>query len=135
MSFGFSIGDFLTVGRLVATVIDALNSSSGSSESYQELVSELFSFQRALLEAEEVCRSSSQLHVATINAIKHSVALCRRPIEVFLAKIVKYRCGLNSSSWRKIGWALFKEEEVRKLRCILKMHINCVNLLVVTAGA
>lgn len=73
--------------------------------------------------------------MATINAIKHSVALCRRPIEVFLAKIEKYRRGLNSSSWRKIGWALFKEEEVRKLRCILKMHINCVNLLVVTAGA
>ncbi|KAF8242661.1 hypothetical protein K440DRAFT_590625 [Wilcoxina mikolae CBS 423.85] len=98
MSFGFSVGDFLAVGRLVSKVIGALNSSTDSSENYQELISELYSFQRALLEVKQVCRFSTQFHAATINAIGHYVVLCRRPIEGFLAKIEKYRRGLNSSS-------------------------------------
>ncbi|KAF8251319.1 hypothetical protein K440DRAFT_81113 [Wilcoxina mikolae CBS 423.85] len=138
MSFGFAIGDFIAAGQLVANVIGALNSSTGSSEDYQELLSELYSYQRALIEAEQICSipsCSSQFHVATINAIAYSVSLSRKPIEIFLSKIKRYRGRLKNSSWRKIGWALFKEDEVRELRDVLRMHIDCISLLVVTAGA
>ena len=38
MSFGFSVGDFIAVGKLVFEITDSLR---GSSEEYQELVREL----------------------------------------------------------------------------------------------
>lgn len=34
-----------------------------------------------------------------------------------------------------MGWALFKEQEVRDLRTVLSTHANCLSLLIVTAGA
>ncbi|KAF8246129.1 hypothetical protein K440DRAFT_375341 [Wilcoxina mikolae CBS 423.85] len=146
MSFGFSIGDFLAAGQLLAKLIGALKSSTGSSQHYQELISELDNFQCTLLEAEQICllpSSRSPFQGATVNALKHAIWLCKAPIEKFLGKIENYRARLKKGgsgsrmmdSWRKMGWALFKEEDVRELRRVLATHMDCVQLLVITAGA
>ncbi|KAF8541155.1 hypothetical protein BDD12DRAFT_803904 [Trichophaea hybrida] len=119
MSFGFSVG---AVGQLLAKPIGALKSDSGSSQHYQELISEFDNFQRTLLEAEQKCHlpiSQSPFQGTTINAIKDAIWLCKAPIEKFLEKIENYRARLKKGgsgsrmmdSWRKMGWALFKEED------------------------
>ena len=38
MSFGFSIGDFIAVGKLIVKIVDSLRSSKSE---YQELIREL----------------------------------------------------------------------------------------------
>ncbi|KAF8248787.1 hypothetical protein K440DRAFT_641890 [Wilcoxina mikolae CBS 423.85] len=88
MSFGFSVSDFVVVGRLIPKLLSALSESTGSSPHYQELISTLYSYQRSVLEAEQICRlPTTQFHGATMNAIAHSVQLARAPVEVFLDKI------------------------------------------------
>lgn len=140
MSFGFSISDVLVVAKLLSKVISALSESTGSSLHYQELMSTLYCYRRSVLEAEQICTlPATQFHTATMNAIAHVVSLSRAPIEAFLAKIERYRglgpkC-LDRSSWRKVAWGLFKNEEVRELRAVLATHADILNLLITTAGA
>jgi hypothetical protein len=41
MSFGFSVGDFLSAGILITEIIRSLKSADGAASDYQELVREL----------------------------------------------------------------------------------------------
>ncbi|KAF8249098.1 hypothetical protein K440DRAFT_660383 [Wilcoxina mikolae CBS 423.85] len=135
MSFGYSISDVLVVSALLSKAIGALSESSGSSSHYDELMSALYSYHRSVLEVEQICTLPvSQFHSATKNAITHTVSLSRATLEAFLARIDSYRGRLHESSWRKVGWALFKEEEVRELRLKLASHAYSLNLLISTAG-
>ncbi|KAF8541773.1 hypothetical protein BDD12DRAFT_828233 [Trichophaea hybrida] len=135
MSLGYSISDVLAVCALLSKAIGALSESSGSCSHYDELMSALYSYHRSVLEVEQICTLPvSQFHSATKNAIAHEVSLSRTPLEAFLARIDSYRGRIHKSSWRKIGWALLKEEEVPKLRSVLAMHTGHLNLLISTAG-
>ena len=84
--FGYSVGDFLTVGKLVADIVASLRTAS--IVEYRELISELHGLQRALHEIEHLKSTSSQ--VAAVNAIKVAALTCQYPLDDFSAKLKKF---------------------------------------------
>lgn len=54
MSFGFSVGDFLAVGKLITDITNSLSEAGGSKSEYQELLRELDSLNHALKHLEKL---------------------------------------------------------------------------------
>ena len=140
MSFGFSAGDFIAAATLVSRLVIALSESSGSSHEYQQIIQDLASVHRTLLQVEQM-KQANQLSQSAVNALKHEVDSARKPVEDFLGKTEKYRKALQAGgsgsglkdSWRKIGWSLFKKEEIATLRDVLQVRLLSINVLLSTA--
>jgi hypothetical protein len=137
MSFGFSVGDFLAAGKLIGQITLSLQEAGGSKSDYQELLRELESLDRALKHVEKL--GSRSVSTATLDSIKCAALLCRHPLEEFLGKIQKYESGLGvwakdgvKGTARKVDWALRKKEDVRKLRDYLSLHVNSINMLMLS---
>jgi hypothetical protein len=60
VGFGFSVGDFTSTVSLVATVIDALRESGGSSSEYRALVIQVETIKGALLRVQDLEVDDSQ---------------------------------------------------------------------------
>ena len=142
MSFGFSVGDFLTVGKLVADIITSLRSASIAE--YRELICELHGLQRALHEIEHLKCTSSQ--EAAVNGIKVAALMCQYPLDEFSAKLKKFeRLGIAEGKtrsrldtvklWtRKLQWGFSMNEEVEKLRTYIVVHVGSLNMRLITQG-
>ena len=86
-------------------------------------------------------KASNVLSQATINAASHIVNSSLELIGSFLERTKKYRrrfcsnggTGLVTDSWRKMGWALFKKEELESLRKSLNMKLTAIGVLLSTA--
>ena len=142
MSFGFSVGDFITVGRLVHHIIVSLRASSTSE--HRELILELHGLQRALTEIEHLkCPPSQE---AAVNGIKVAALMCQHPLDEFAAKLRKFE-GMGEQKAGKMGkaevvkdwgkrlkWGFCMEEEVRKLRAYLAAHVGSLNMRLVMQG-
>jgi hypothetical protein len=135
MSFGFSVGDFIEVGSLIADIVSSLREASGSKSEYQEILRELEGLQRALsyldkLQSGDACSTS-------IDSIKYAALSCRRPLEQFLDKIKKYdnalgvwsKAGTIRSAADKLKWAYTQKDEIRKLQTYLNVHVGTINIL------
>jgi hypothetical protein len=61
MSFGFSVGDFISALELVGTVIQALRESGGAGLEYRELVNKLYGLELALLRVKQLELEEEQL--------------------------------------------------------------------------
>lgn len=78
---------------------------------------------------------------ATINAAAHIVLSSITLIGDFLEKTRRYRdrlhnsdsASLMSNSWQKMGWVLFKKEELITLRNTLHLKLSNINVLLATA--
>lgn len=122
LPFGFSASDFVAGINLVRELIKALKDTAGSSAEYIDLIQELYSLERALLEVNRLNLDESQ-HTQTL-ALKQAAAQCQHTIDDFLQRIRKFqpalRLGGSKSSWRdglrKVEWALCKKEDVRSFR-------------------
>lgn len=129
MSFGFSVGDFVTVGKLVGDTISSLRTASISE--YQELILELHGLQRALNEIGQE---------AAVNSIKVAALMCQYPLDDFATKLKQFEkldtVVYNQSSEReklqvfrkKLRWGFCMKEEVVKLRAILMAHVGSLNM-------
>lgn len=81
------------------------------------------------------------LNPSTINAASHIVLSAMILIGDFLTKTQRYRERLNgresgnaaSDSWQKMGWVLFKKDELRALKEALHVKLTSVSLLIDTA--
>jgi hypothetical protein len=133
MSFGYSVGDFIAGANLTYRLIRALSASQGASIEYQEAMVELGAIQQAFLQVSQM-RASSILSQATINAASHIIISSLEIIGRFLDKSQKYQRRLSGGdSWCKIGWALFKKDELKGLRDSLHVKLSAVNLLLSSA--
>lgn len=140
MSFGYSIGDFIAGANLSYRLIKALSETQGASTEYQEAIAELATLQQTFLQVSQL-RASKTLPQATINGASEIVMSSMELIGAFLAKTQKYRerlCGKGngnkvSDSWQKMGWVLFKKEELRRLRDELHLKLSHISLLLATA--
>jgi hypothetical protein len=142
--FGFSVGDCISVCILIKDVMKALDDSRGSSAEYQEIIRELWSLDRALLEVEMLSRS----HETTVemNALSHTVRItanqCKACIEGFLEKVNGYDRSLSKggsgNKWKdaksKLGWALLKKEDLARFRTEINGHSSAINMLLITAS-
>jgi hypothetical protein len=141
MSFGFSVGDFLAGANLAYRLIRSLSETRGASMEYQEVICELGYIQQTFLHVEHM-NSSNIFSRATINAISHIMNTSIDVMARFLEKTEKYRQSLSNNggqslvadSWRKIGWSLFKKDELADLRNTLQTGLTAVNILISTAS-
>lgn len=135
MSFGFSVGDFITALELVATVIDALRESGGASSEYREIIRQLYSLETALISVKRLEVDPAQN--AELVSLQQAAAQCRLTIDSFWKKVQKYqphlRAGGSSSrlkdGWMKIQWAMCKKEDVARFKADLVGHTESIQLL------
>jgi hypothetical protein len=140
MSFGFSVGDFVSIGLLIKEIASALNGSS--SAEYRELTNELQLLQQTLREIEHLEGLPGQEDV--INAVKFAALMCHTPLDEFASKLQKYDILAESDlkqnstvakSWgRKVQWNVSMKDEVHKLRAYLGVHLGSLNLRLTTLG-
>ncbi|KAK3178011.1 hypothetical protein OEA41_000143 [Lepraria neglecta] len=96
MSFGFSVGDFITTGKLILDIISSLRSSAIAE--YRELILELDGLQRALHGIEHLKSDPSQ--EAAINGIKVAALMCQYPLDEFAGNLRKFE-GLSGTAANK----------------------------------
>jgi hypothetical protein len=142
MSFGFSVGDFLTAVGLIRDIISSLRNSSTSS--YHELVLELHGLERALREIEHLKCTPDQ--EAAVNGVKVAALMCQHPLDEFAWKLKKFgSLGVDNGGklgkrdmikmWgRKVQWGFSMEEEATKLRAYLAAHVGSLNMRLTTQG-
>ena len=142
MSFGISVGDFITVGKLIQDIVSALRASSFSE--YHELTLELHGLQRALNEIEHLkCHPSQE---PAISGIKVAALMCQYPLDEFASKLKKFesldpgQAGHASKfdkvkTWStKLRWGFCMKEEVTKVRAYLVAHVGSLNMRLITQG-
>jgi hypothetical protein len=135
--FGVSVGDFISGLNFVRELIKALKDSTGSRKDYCELISELESLERALIQVKDV-KVDVVLQPQKDEVTKAAVQ-CQGTILRFLIHITKYKSSLaiggSGNRWRdvlrKCQWAL-KKEDVQKLRTQIQGHIASIGLGLVT---
>lgn len=140
MSFGISIGDFVTVGKLITDITNSLNDAKSE---YQELLRELESLDRALRSLDKL-QPGSGASAATLDSIKCAALTCRYPLEEFLRKIERYDDNLGIAApssakrikglLRRVDWVWSKKDEIQKLQSYLNIHIGTINMLLLEHG-
>jgi len=139
MSFGFSVGDFIAVGSLVLKIGATLRESTGSSADYQKLLLRFGCFEQLL---KTVRVTISQLPTPTMIAIHELVRQCEPLLRKFDTATEKYKRSLSSGgsgrklndSWRKIGWGMYKRDEILELFDGLGKQMDAINLLLSCCG-
>jgi len=143
ITFG-SVGDIISICLIVKDLVAALDESGGSSKQYQGLKRELWALERALLEVELLCRSSSS--TARLNALyataRKAATDCRHPVEALLKKIKKYGSSLAEGRQRsifrdaamKVRWQVLEKVEIEKFQAEISAHSSSINMLLATAN-
>ena len=125
-----SFGDIVTAITIAQSIYKALSDSTGSSYEYQCLIAEVHSFVKALRTVEHaitIIPPSGQL----VKDIEAETTACLELLNTFLGRIKSYQKllgGGRSTSWRKIGWGLFKADEVKSFREKLSQHKQNITL-------
>jgi hypothetical protein len=140
MSFGFSVGDFIAVGKLIGEITSSLQTIGGAKSEYQELIREFHSLQAALRYLDQLDSKASASN--KIDSIKCAALSCRYPLEAFLAKIRKYEASLGPWSRShtgktvtdKLRWTFGEKDDVQRLQTYLNVHIGTINILLTEHG-
>lgn len=135
--FGISVGDFISGINFIRELSKALKDSAGSRQDYCELICELESLEKALIQVKDV-KVDDALQ-AQKEEVARAALQCEGTILRFLIQITKYKSLLGpggpSSRWRdvlrKCQWVL-KKEDVQKLRTQIQGHVASIGLGMVT---
>jgi hypothetical protein len=134
-SFG-SFGDIIATAQLAYQLAEILSDSAGSSMEYQELILELDALASALRGLDDIVDKHAILQ-SVKNSIQHSLRCCRNLMNVFLDRIKAYKPALRKGgsgnswrdNWRKVGWHLFRKEEIVELRMKLVEQKATINMM------
>ncbi|KAI2618551.1 hypothetical protein GGS26DRAFT_584906 [Hypomontagnella submonticulosa] len=138
MSFGFSVGDFIAGANLAHKLIRVMTETRGASAEYQEALAEVCGIQQIFIQLTQLCRSEV-LPRATLNSLAQIIMPSMITIADFLDRTKHYQAKLApggglSSSWCKMGWALFRKEELKLLRDTLHSRLSAINTLLAAAN-
>ena len=133
--FGFSVGDFIAVIKLVGTVIDALRDSPFASSSTRSLINELYALESALIQVKRLDPDVG--HNFEKVALQQAASQCQRMIDAFYGKIQKDQCHLQQGgtdskikdAWVKIKWTVCKKEDLEKFRAEIRGHTSSITIL------
>ena len=134
MSFGVSVGDFVTLGKLVAEVASSLKNASGAKSEYQETFRALCDLDAALVRLDKL--HSNKSTDPSLESLKYAALSCRRPLEDFQASIKKYdkSLGLGSSGRcirstpSKLSWTFQQKKALSQLQKYLDIHVAGINI-------
>ncbi|KAK8137565.1 hypothetical protein PG984_003058 [Apiospora sp. TS-2023a] len=141
MSFGYSVGDFVTGYNVTCQLVRILAGSRGACLEYQEATTELRAMEEIFLKVGDLVKS--MLYPRDITNGVASISLSAIDvIDRFYERSKEYQDQLGQrrsdhekatisfeSSWCKIGWTLFKKEELRALKTQLHERLTSINLL------
>ena len=125
-----SFGDIVTAVDIVHSIYKALSDSMGASYDYQCLISELRSFEQALTTVHRAITISPPTGRDALNIAAETMT-CLELLKKFDDRIKSYQKALGrgkGASWRKIGWSLFKADEVASFRQNISQHKNNISL-------
>ncbi|TDL24238.1 hypothetical protein BD410DRAFT_896936 [Rickenella mellea] len=136
VTFG-SFGDIVTAAQLAAQIVKALSSSCGSSVQYQELIEELRSLSGTLRMAHSAAMNcTSYPRAEDMQIVVDEITQCRSVLARFLDRIHGYQKSLGKggtgSTWRKIGWSLFKTQEVVDMKAKIAGYKETITLFMVS---
>lgn len=139
-----SVGDIISLCLVIKNLVKALDDSRDSSSEYQEVIRELWSLDRVLLEIEllwRTCEDSIELNALRETA--HRMAdQCRSSMEAFLKKVQKYGPSLrDGGSGRmlkdaslKVRWQVAHADDLTKFRAEINAHCSAISMLLLTAN-
>jgi len=140
MSFGFSVGDFISAAALTQRLIQAINGSHDAGEDYRAALRELRCMQEAFIRV-SCLGESRNVAQATFKSASWIAMEAMKIIESYLDKTKKYDRRLGglanpgmAQNCRKVGWAMYKSDDMKKLRETLHARLNSLNLLLVAAN-
>ena len=119
-----SFGDIVTAVSIVNSIYKALSDSMGASYDYQCLISELRSFEQALKIVDRAIDIAPPTGDDAL-FIAAETTTCLELLKKFDDRIKSYQKALGGgkgASWRKIGWTLFKADEVASFRQKISQH-------------
>ncbi|KAJ7919578.1 hypothetical protein B0H13DRAFT_1988355 [Mycena leptocephala] len=113
-----------------------LSNSVGSSMEYQELIIELDALGSALHGLDDIV-DSQVIRQSVRNAIEYSLRRCQNLMNAFLDRIKNYKPALQKGgsgsswkdNWRKVGWHIFRREELVELRLKLAEQKATINMM------
>ncbi|KAJ6514392.1 hypothetical protein C8R47DRAFT_571298 [Mycena vitilis] len=131
-----SFGDILATAQLAYKLSQILSESVGSSMEYQELIIELDALGSALRGLDDIV-NKLVIQQSVRNAIEHALCCCRKFMTVFLDRIKNYEPALRKGgsghmwrdNWRKIGWHIFRKDELKKLKKDLAEQKATINMV------
>ena len=126
MPFPSAIGEIVSAAKIVQSIYKALSDSIGASYDYQCLISELRSFEQALKFVDVVITAAPPTGRVALD-IAAEIKTCLELLKTFQDRISSYQEALGrrkGASWRKIGWGLFKADEVASFRQRISQHIS-----------
>lgn len=134
-SFG-SLGDILAIAELAYKLARALSESTGSSAEYQAVIAELDTLTTALRILNEII-ARQPLQPSVQHTIRHALERCRSLMDAFKLRIEGYQRSLMKGgsgnrwrdSWRKIGWSIFRKEELIALKQELSEQKATINMM------
>jgi hypothetical protein len=137
MSFGFSVGDFLTAASLIQQVASAIGEAGGSAFQYRRLDLELHTLSRILEQVDHL--EASEGLEATVDVIKATALTCQVSLHEFLASIQRYdkslgvgqTAGIMKDVLYKVKWVACKKmEAVMRLRAEIAAYSGSINMLI-----
>lgn len=125
MSFGFSIGDFVAVGRLCWTVYKKCKDSLGI---HREFCDEVGALHNAIKETEELLSHHPLLSSEQISKLDLSTISCRKVLEDLNQLITKYE-SLGTGSWRPIDRMRYGMEDIGSIKMRLISNVTLLGAL------
>jgi hypothetical protein len=136
MSFGFSVGDFITATGLICKVVQSLRAAGGAKTTHRELCVDLDVLTATL------CRVHSlelEGHRNEMAHLRQECEACLKKIFEFGKKIHKFQSTLQNGGsgdpvlevkkfWHKIEWSVLREDEVRDFKIALAVPLQRVAL-------
>ena len=125
-----AIGELVTTVKIVNSIYKALSDSMGASYDYQCLITELRSFEQALKIVDHAITVATPTERDALD-IAAETATCLELLNTFHDRIKSYQKVLGrgkGASWRKIGWSLFKADEVASFRQNISQHKHNISL-------
>ena len=125
-----SIGDIVTATKIIHSIYKALSDSMGASYDYQCLIAELRSFEQALKIVDLAIAIAPPTGRNALD-IAAETTTCLELLKTFDDRIKSYQKALGrgkSASWRKIGWSLFKADEIASFRQRISQHKQNITL-------
>jgi hypothetical protein len=140
LSFGFSVGDFVAIRKLVADITSALQSTSGAKSEYQELIREFQALEAALRHLDRL--EAGETNSESVKSIKCAALHCRQPLADFFSKIKKYdkslgicsRSNVGKTAADKLRWTFGEKEDIRRLQTYLNIHVGTINMQLAEHG-
>lgn len=155
--YGFGVGDFIAVTRLIGSIVTELkkvcdllqsfswcskltrSQNSEAAAEYQNLIVQLEALSRALSKLNDIRPAKHELR--QLDAIRAVASACERQLESFLSKISKFESTLGVHNakdkryeglGRRMQWNIALKDDVKELGDTLGSHVLTINMLLMS---